>query len=130
MPDEAFNRLAAPAELAVVSAAGLTRRRCLCQEEEGAPPCACGMPVTREQVGRLRACQAQQPGRAVICSQLAGEWMAALTMFLPIGENPVEAWMREPFDLPPEADLRHAVDLGDLLDLLDLLGAPSAAALS
>jgi hypothetical protein len=47
MPDEAFNRLVASAEQAVVSAATLTRRRCLCQEEEGAPPCACAPPVTR-----------------------------------------------------------------------------------
>jgi hypothetical protein len=127
MPDEAFNRLAASAEQAVVSAATLTRRRCLCQEEEGAPPCACAPPVTREQVGRLLAYLAQQPGRAVICSELVGEWLAALSAFLPAGENPVEAWMRDPFALPPEADLRHAIDLGNLLDLL---GAPSVAALS
>jgi hypothetical protein len=127
MPDEAFNRLVAPAEQAVFSAAVLTRRRCLCQEEGEAVPCECAPPVTREQVGRLLAYQAQQPGRAVICSELAGEWMAALSVFLPAGENPVEAWMRDPFALPPEADLRHAVDLGDLLDIL---GAPSAAALS
>jgi hypothetical protein len=79
-------------------------------------------PVTREQVGRLLAYQAQRPGRAVICSELAGHWMAALSVFLPAGDNPVEAWMRDPFTLPPEADLRHAADLGDLLDML---GAPS-----
>jgi hypothetical protein len=53
--------------------------------------------------------------------------MAALSAFLPAGENPAEAWMRDPFALPPEADLRHAVNLGNLLDVL---GAPSAAALS
>jgi hypothetical protein len=127
MPDEASTRLVAPAEQAVVSAATLTRRRCLCQEEEGAPPCACAPSVTREQVGRLRAYLAQQPGRAVICSELVGEWMAALSAFLPAGEDPVETWMRDPLALPPEADLRHATDLGDLLDML---GAPSVAALS
>lgn len=114
-------------EQAVVSAASLSRRRCPCQEEEGAAPCACAPPVTREQVGRLRAYLARQPGRAVICSELTGQWMAALSVFLPAGENPVEAWMRDPFALPPEAGLRHAVDLGELLDML---GAPSAAALS
>lgn len=53
--------------------------------------------------------------------------MAALAAFLPAGENPVLAWMSDPFDLPPEADLRHAGDLGHLLDML---GAPPAAALS
>jgi hypothetical protein len=127
MPDEASNRPVAPAEQAVASVAALTRRRCLCQEEEGAPPCACAPPVTREQAGRLRAYLAQRPGRAVISSELAGEWMAVLSAFLPAGEDPVEAWMRDPFALPPEADLRHATDLGDLLDLL---GAPSVAALS
>jgi hypothetical protein len=127
MPDESFKRLVAPAEQAVVSAAALTRRRCVCQEEEGAPPCACAPPVTREQVGRLLAYLAQQSGRAVICSELTGEWMAALSAFLPAGENPVERWMRDPFALPPTADLWHAVDLGDLLDML---GVPSAAAFS
>jgi hypothetical protein len=127
MPDQAFDRLVAPAEQAVVSRVALTRRRCLCQEEEGAPPCACAPPVTREQVGRLRAYLAQQPGRAVICSELTGEWMAALSAFLPARENPVEAWLRDPFALPSEADLRHAIDLGHLLDIL---GVPSAAVLS
>jgi len=127
MPDEAFSRLVAPAEQAVVSAVGLTRRRCVCQEEEEAAPCECAPPVTREQICRLRAYQARQPGRAVICSELSGQWMAALSVFLPAGENPVEMWMRDPFALLPEADLRYAVELDDLLDML---GAPSAAALS
>lgn len=115
------------AERSVVSAVGLSLRRCPCQEQKGAAPCTCASLVTREQVGRLRAYLAQQPGRAVICSELAGQWMAALSAFLPAGENPVEAWMRDPFALPPEADLRHAADLGELLDIL---GAPPAAALS
>ena len=115
------------AEQAFVSAVGLSRRRCLCQEEEGAAPCVCAPPVTREQVGRLRACLAQHPGRAVICSELTGQWIAALSAFLPAGENPVEAWMRDPFALPPEAGLQHAAGLGELLGML---GAPSAAALS
>jgi hypothetical protein len=114
------------AEQAVVSAASLSRRRCLCQEEEGAAPCECAPPVTREQVGRLRACLAQQPGRAVICSELTGQWMAALSAFLPTAEDPVEAWMRDPFALPPKTDLQHATDLSELLEIL---GAPRAAAL-
>jgi hypothetical protein len=99
----------------------------VCQEENGAPPCQCAIPVTREQVGRLRAYQTQQHGRTLICSELACEWMAALTAFLPAGEDPVMAWLLDPFALPPEADLRHSADLGDLLDMLD---APPAAALS
>jgi hypothetical protein len=37
------------------------------------------------------------------------------------------AWLQAPFDVPPEADLQHAVDLGTLLDVL---GAPPAAVLS
>jgi hypothetical protein len=130
MPDEHFSRLAAaatPAEQAAVSAAALTRRHCLCQEEDGAPACECLIPVTREQVGRLRAYQAQRHGRTVVCSGLAGQWMAALSAFLPAGEDPAGTWLRDPFALPPEADLCHAADLGNLLDLL---GAPPAAALS
>jgi 8-oxo-dGTP diphosphatase len=117
----------APAEHAAISAASLTRQRCLCQEEPGTPPCECAPPVTREQVGRLRAYQAQHPARTIICSELAGQWMAALSAFLPAAPDPVEAWMRAPFALPPQADLRHA---GDLDDLLDMLGAPAVAALS
>lgn len=130
MLDKHFGRPAAtatPAEQAAVSEAALTRRRCVCQEEDGAPPCACPLPVTREQVGRLRAYRAQQHDRTVMCSELAGQWMAALTAFLPASENPAEAWLLDPFALPPEADLRHSTDLGSLLDML---GAPPAAALS
>jgi hypothetical protein len=130
MSDGDFRRLTAagtPAEQAAVSAAALTRRRCLCQEEDGAPPCECTLPVTREQVGRLHAYQARQHDRTLVASEQAVEWMAALTAFLPAGDDPVITWMRDPFALPTEADLRHAADLGDLLDML---GAPPAAALS
>lgn len=41
MPSEDFRRPVAaptPVEQAAVSAAALTRRACLCQEEDGAPP--------------------------------------------------------------------------------------------
>jgi 8-oxo-dGTP diphosphatase len=122
-----FQFMATPAEEAAISAAILTRQRCVCQEEEGAPPCECAPPVTREQIGRLLAYLAEHPGRTVICSELVGQWMAALSVFLPAGPDPLEAWMRQPFALPPQADLLHA---DDLHDLLDKLGAPSAAALS
>ncbi len=51
----------------------------------------------------------------------------ALSAHLPDGEDPFEAWLLEPFNLPAAADLRHAGDLGELLDMLD---APAAAAMS
>jgi hypothetical protein len=54
---------------------------------------------------------------------LAGQWMAALSAFLPARENPAEAWMHEPFALPSEADLRHAIDVRDLLDMLSASSA-------
>jgi hypothetical protein len=104
------------------------RRQCICQEAPGNRPCACPRPVTREQAGWLRAYSAGHPERAVIMSELTGEWMSALTAFLPPGEDSedrVLAWMGDPYELPPAADLRSSADLGTLLDML---GASPAAA--
>jgi hypothetical protein len=94
-------------------------KRCICQEEENAPPCDCAAPVTREQIGRLRAHLSLNSDRAVIYSESAGEWLAVLHAFLPESEDPIEAWLREPFNVPEAADLRHAHDLGVLLDMLN-----------
>jgi hypothetical protein len=116
-----------PAEQAAISLARRARQRCICQEEVGAPPCDCAAPVTREQVGRLHAYLQLGTGRAIIYSESASEWLAALRAFLPACDDPFEGWLREPFKVPPAADLRHASDLGTLLDML---GAPPVAALS
>jgi hypothetical protein len=117
-------------EDAAVSAAAALRRQCVCREDPGNGPCECAVPVTREQVGRLRAYAAQHPERAVIRSELAEKWMSALLDFLPPGadgEDRVLAWMADPYALPPAAGLRSSADLGTLLDLLE---APPAAAMS
>ncbi len=117
-------------EQAAVTAASATRARCICQEAPDNGPCTCPLPVTREQVGRLRAYAAQHPERAIIMSELAGQWMSALLDSLPPapdGEDRVLAWMHDPYTLPPAADLQAAADLGELLDTL---GAPPAAAMS
>jgi len=116
-----------PAEQTAIIRARQTRQQCICQEEADAPPCDCAGPVTREQIGRLRAYLSVHPDRAVIYSELASEWLAALHAFLPESEDPLEAWLCDPFDLSPAADLRHASDLGVLLDMLD---APTVAAIS
>lgn len=115
------------AESAVIVRANLARNRCICQEEEDPAPCDCAAPVTREQVGRLRAYLSVNTDRSVIYSESASEWLAALREFLPESEDPFEAWLREPFNLPQAADLRHAHDLGVLLDVLN---APAVAVMS
>lgn len=107
-------------EQAVIGAAIAARRQCICQDEDGGP-CVCGVPVTREQVGRLRAFAVRHPELAFIFSEVAGEWMSALRVFLPSGADDAgraAAWMADPFGLPAGADLRHAADLGGLLDIL------------
>jgi hypothetical protein len=115
------------AEATAISLANLARKRCICQEEENAPPCDCTAPVTREQIGRLRIYLSLNSDRVVIYSESASEWLAALHAFLPESEDPFEAWLHEPFNVPQAADLRHAHDLGVLLDMLS---APAAAVLS
>jgi hypothetical protein len=117
-------------EDAAVSIAAATRRQCVCQEDPGNGPCAHPVPVTREQVGRLRAYAAAHPERAFIMSEMEDAWMSALHAFLPPGINGDErvlAWMTAPTDLSPSAGLRSSPDLGELLDMLD---APPAAQLS
>ena len=114
-------------ETAAITLAKLARQQCICQEEEGASPCDCAVPVAREQIGRLQAYLSLNSDRAVIYSESASEWLAALTAHLPDGEDQFEAWLLEPFNLPEAADLLHASDLGELLDML---GAPVAAAMS
>jgi hypothetical protein len=118
--------MAVPAEQAAISLARRNRQQCICQEQADAPPCDCAPPVTREQIGRLHAYLALDSGRAVIYSERADEWMAALYAFLPECDDPLEAWLREPFDVLPGADLQHASDLGTLLDMLN---APAAETL-
>jgi hypothetical protein len=115
------------AETAAITLANLARRRCVCQEEEDAAPCDCTAPVTREQIGRLHAFLSLNARRAVIYSDSVSEWLAALHEFLPTSEDPLEAWLAEPFGLPAAADLQHSPDLGTLLDML---GAPPAAVMS
>jgi hypothetical protein len=115
------------AEQTAVVFARHIRAQCICQEEAGALACDCAAPVTRAQLGRVHAYLALHPERAIIYSELVGEWLVALHALLPGGEDPLEAWLHEPFAVPAEADLHHARDLGVLLDLLD---APSSASLS
>jgi hypothetical protein len=115
------------AETAAITQANLARQRCICQEEVAAEPCDCAAPVTREQIGRLQAYLSLNADRAVIYSEPASEWLAALYAFLPTSEDRLEAWLAEPFGLPPAADLHHSSDLGTLLDML---GAPAAATMS
>jgi hypothetical protein len=106
------------------------RAQCICQEDPGNGPCQCPQPIPREQVGRLRAYAAKHPERAVIMSEITGEWMTALVDHLPPGtdaEDRVLAWLHDPCDLPEAADVRTSADLGELLDTL---GAPPAAAMS
>ena len=119
--------MATSAEQTAIHLARLAYTQCICQEEAGALACDCLAPVTRAQLGRVQAYLALHPERAVIYSELAGEWLVALLAFLPESEVPLGAWLHEPFAVRPEADLRHASDLEVLLDLLD---APSSASLS
>jgi hypothetical protein len=117
-------------EDAAVSAAAALRRQCLCQDDPGSGTCACPVPVTREQAGRLRAYIARHPERAFILSDVEGAWISALRDFLPPGaddEDRILAWMTAPRALSPAADLRSSPDLSELLDVL---GAPPAAAMS
>lgn len=127
-----MNEVTAPSgrEDPAVGTAAALRRQCVCQEDPDNGACECAVPITREQVGRLRAYAAEHPERAIILSELAGEWMSALLDFLPPGADGEErllAWMNDPYALPPAADLRSSPDLGTLLDLL---GASPAAAMS
>jgi hypothetical protein len=119
--------MATSVEQTAIWLARLARARCICQEEANALPCDCAAPVTRSQLGRVQAYLALHPERAVIYSELAGEWLVALHASLPQSEDPLAAWLHEPFAVSPDADLRHATDLEELLDLLD---APSSASLS
>ena len=117
-------------EETVIAATAAARRQCLCQEDPANGPCGHGAPFTREQVGRLRAYAAEHPERAVILSELAGQWMSALVEFLPPGADANErviAWMSDPYTLPDAADLQSSTDLETLLDTL---GAPPAAIMS
>jgi len=116
-----------PAEQTAVNVARFIRAQCICQEEADALACDCAAPVTRAQLGRVQAYLALHPERAVIYSELASEWLAALHAFLPASEDPLDAWLEAPYGVPAEADLHHAGDLGALLDLVD---APSSASLS
>jgi hypothetical protein len=108
-------------------AASLARNRCICLDAEDISSCQCPVPVTRQQVGRLLAVALMHPAWAVAYSVLAAEWVAARSAFLPQGDDPVAAWLRAPFDVPPEAGLRHAAGLDALLDGM---GAPAAEDLS
>jgi hypothetical protein len=116
-----------PQEQHAINLAALVRQQCICQEEADAQPCDCAPPVTRDQIGRLRAYLSLNADRAVIYSESASEWLAALHPFLPASEDPIEAWLLEPFNLPEAADLHHATDLGGLLDMLN---APAVGAMS
>lgn len=115
---------------AAISAASVLRRRCICEEDPANGRCACAVPVTRAQVGWLRAYIAQHPERVIILAEAEGAWMSALAAFLPPGADDaarVLAWMSAPYDLPPAAGLMWSADLGELLHML---GAPPPAAMS
>lgn len=119
--------MTAPREVAAIAQANQARQHCICLEEDGSSACECPVPITREQIGRLHAFLALHPERAVIYSESANQWLAALTAFLPESEDPLRSWLEEPLTLPPAADLHHSSDLGELLDEL---GAPSVAIMS
>lgn len=117
-------------DAAAISAANAARRQCVCQEDPANGPCACALPVTREEVGWLRAYAVQHPERVIILSETEGAWMSALLDFLPSGADDAErvlAWMSAPYALPPAAGLRSSTSLGELLDML---GAPAPTAKS
>lgn len=114
------------AAAAAVELADLLRQRCICLEEDGALVCECPMPISRAQVGRLRAFAALHPDRAVAYSELVDEWVSVLHAFLPKSDDPVLAWLQAPLDVPTSAELRHATGLDALLDDL---GAPPTALL-
>jgi hypothetical protein len=116
-----------PREATAIAQANQARQRCICQEEVDAAPCDCAAQVTREQIERLQAYLSLNSDRAVIYSESVSEWLAALHAFLPTSEDPFSAWLANPFNLPPAADLHHSTDLGKLLDML---GAPAAAVMS
>jgi hypothetical protein len=116
-----------PREDIALRAASLARNRCICLDAEDISSCQCPVPVTRVQAGRLRVFAVLRPDWAVVYSVLAAEWLAARVAFLPQGDDPVAAWLRAPFDVPPEAGLRHA---GGLDALLDGMGTPATEDLS
>jgi hypothetical protein len=116
-----------PREVTAITLANQARQRCICLEDDDVTVCQCPTPITRELFARLHAYAALQPDRVVAYSELADEWITVLHAFLPPSDDPILAWLQAPFDVPPEADLQHAVDLGTLLDVL---GAPPAAVLS
>jgi hypothetical protein len=118
-----------PEDIAVQLSAA-ARRQCICQEEPDSGPCTHAAPITREQLGRLHAYAESHPERAFIMSEITGEWMSALTDFLPSGadaEDRVLSWMGDPYALPTAARLRASASLGELLDMLS---APPVSALS
>ena len=116
-----------PREITAIDLANQVRRRCICLEGADTTVCECPVPITREQVGRLNAYVSLHPERAIIYSEVADEWLAALHAFFPESDNPILAWLLEPFGLPAEADLQHASSLDALLDTL---GAPPVSVMS
>jgi hypothetical protein len=116
-----------PREITAIVLSNQARQRCICLEEDGVTDCVCPAPITRDQVGRLNAYVSLHPERAIIYSEMEDEWLAALHACFPESEDPILAWLLEPFALPAEADLQHASDLDALLDLL---GAPPVSAMS
>jgi hypothetical protein len=116
-----------PREIMAIDLANQVRQRCICLEAGDTTVCECPEPITREQVGRLNAYASLHPERAIIYSELTDEWLAALHACFPESDDPILAWLLEPFGLPAEADLQHASSLDALLDML---GAPSVSTLS
>jgi hypothetical protein len=116
-----------PREAAAIILASQARQQCFCLQVDGTASCECRAPVTREQIGRLRAFVSLRPDWAVAYSELAGEWMAVRHASLPPGQDPIGTWLLDPFSVPPAADLHHAADLGSLLDGLQ---APALALFS
>ena len=112
------------AEQAAITAASTGRNSCLCQADGQDETHQEGQPVSRIQVDRLKAYATQHPERSIIYSIPEGIWMAALRTFLPAS---AEAWLEDPWNVPKDADLRHAAGLDELLDDL---GAPPIAGLS
>jgi hypothetical protein len=84
-------------EATAIILASQARQRCICLEDD-TPSCQCQVPITREQIERLRAFLLLRPDWAVAYSELADEWVAARHASLPLSQDPIGAWLDEPFN--------------------------------
>jgi hypothetical protein len=78
--------MSAFADETAIFMAGLLRKQCIC-EEGGGSECKCPVPITREQVTRLKAYQSLRPDQVVIYSEKIGRWMSAVLAYLPLAKH-------------------------------------------